>query len=392
MGRPRKGDVAMPPLLELRPGSILGGYQIQAVVARGGMGAVYKALELSNGRLVALKIVLPELAADASFRERFERESQIATSLEHPHIVPVYATGEAEGVLYMAMRFVHGVDLRQLISLSAPLAPGRVVKLVEQIASGLDAAHRRGLVHRDVKPANVMVEDLGDHDHCYVMDFGLAKQAGSTGLTKTGSWVGTLDYVAPEQILGRSVDARTDVYSLGALLYYALTREPPFPAGHDAAKLHAHLNSPPPGVTRVRPDLSTRFDEVVARALAKHPADRYPSAGDLASAARAALRGGVSAAPERSVATGEAAALAAPRRNIPLSATPAVTGDETGTAHVPHKAAKPARGRLFVATGALLAVAAIVGGALLLAPSGSPPRSPGLFAQSANHRPVAARI
>lgn len=308
-------------LIELRVGSVLAGYRVEGVVARGGMGLVYEARELASDRVVALKVLLPELSGDVVFRERFERESRIAMSLEHPHVVPVYATGEAQGVVYIAMRFVHGVDLRHLTRDVGPLPPQRAVAIAEQVASGLDAAHSLGLVHRDVKPANVIVESLGDHDHCYVMDFGLAKQAGSTSFTHTGNWVGTLDFAAPEQILASEVDARTDVYALGALLFAVLTGRPPFPAEHDAAKLHAHLHSPPPSVTSARPGLAPQFDAVIARALAKAPEDRYPSAGDLGRAARAALTGGPTA-PERSVATGEAATLALVPRPRPVSAMP----------------------------------------------------------------------
>jgi hypothetical protein len=323
------------------------------------MGVVYEARELANDRVVALKVLLPELAEDERFRERFERESRIAMSLEHPHVVPVYAIGEADGVLYIAMRFVRGVDLRHLILNVGALPPARAVAIAEQVASGLDAAHKLGLVHRDVKPANVMVESLGDHDHCYVMDFGLAKHAGSTSCTQTGNWVGTLDYVAPEQILGGDVDARTDVYALGALLFDALTGRPPFQAGHDAAKLYAHLHSAPPDATTVRPDLAPEFDVVLGRALAKAPEERYLSAGDLGRAARAALTGEVPTEPERSVATGEAAVVTkAPRPDI-AAAQPTQFDVTVGTTLAE---ARGNRTRLWPVLALLTAVFAIAAG------------------------------
>ena len=373
--------MSTPSIVELRVGAVLADYRIEEIVARGGMGVVYKARQLSNSRLVALKVVLPELSGDSTFRERFERESRIATSLEHPHVVPVYATGEADRVLYMAMRFINGVDLRHLINDGGRLAPERAINLVEQVASGLDAAHRLGLVHRDVKPANVMVESLGDHDHCYVMDFGLAKQSGSTGFTRTGNWVGTLDYVAPEQILGGDVDARTDVYALGALFYHTLTGKPPFPAGHDAAKLHAHLNSEPPKASTLYPEIPGDLDEVVARALAKDPAERFPSAGDLGRAARAALTGDAPRARERSVATGEAAVGAGLAHSAgsvlgDRSAGGVTRFDETVAegAATPRGTGGRRRWRLAVATGAgLLALAAAA--VVVVSSSGSKPQA-----------------
>lgn len=377
-----------PAALELRVGDVLGEYRIEELVARGGMGVVYRARQVSNGRLVALKVVLPELCQDSTFRERFERESQIAIELEHPNVVPVYATGEAEGVLYIAMRFVHGVDLRQLISSEGCLAPDRAVAIVEQVASGLDAAHRLGLVHRDVKPANVMVEDLGDREHCYVMDFGLAKQSGSTGFTKTGGWVGTLDYVAPEQIMGAAVDARTDVYALGCVLHHALIGQPPFPTDHDAAKLHAHLNAPAPRATAIRNDLPARFDDVIARALAKDPAGRYPSAGDVARAARAALAGQRPSSPERSVATGEAASLTAPLPARQPGASQPTRFDAT-VADSPAPLKQRTARRLLVVAIAIFVLVAGVAAAIIIASKTGPAPKP-LVPASASQRPTRA--
>jgi predicted ATPase/class 3 adenylate cyclase len=265
------------------------------------MGVVYRAHQISINRRVALKVIAPELVSDGSFRRRFERESRVAVELEHPNIVPVYWAGEADGLLFIAMRYIEGSDLRRIISSETPLAPHRVASLLAQIASGLDAAHSKGLVHRDVKPANVMVERLaGGREHCYVMDFGLARRDESTRLTRTDKWLGTIDYVAPEQITGGHIDARTDVYSLGVLLFLALTGELPFSREHDAGTLFAHLNSPAPRAREVRPELPQTLDAVIARALAKDPAARFASAGDFARAAASALTG--AAQPEETVA------------------------------------------------------------------------------------------
>ena len=267
----------------IRVGSLIGGYRIDALLAGGGMGLVYDAYEVAYQRRVALKVIAPELAHDAAFRRRFQRESIIAMRLEHPHVVPVYATGVVDGVLYMAMRFIEGVDLSTLIARERMLDGTRAVVLVDQIASGLDAAHRLGLVHRDIKPANIVIQELDfGRTHAYLTDFGLASQAGCRSMAQADHLVGTVDYMAPEQIQGGSVDARTDVYALGATLFHALAGRVPFQAEHYAAKLFAHLNAEPPKIADTRSDLSEAFDQIVARAMAKDPADRFSSAGDLA--------------------------------------------------------------------------------------------------------------
>ena len=292
----------------LHAGLVLGDYRLEGLLARGGMGVVYTARQVSVDRRVALKVIAPAFAEDESFRRRFESESRAAIEIEHPNVVPVYATGAAEGLLFIAMRYIDGRDLRRVVDAESPMSPARVLALLEQIASGLDAAHRKGLVHRDVKPANVMIERLGvDREHCYMLDFGIAKQRGSGGLTRTGGWVGTLDYVAPEQILDRDVDARTDVYALGATFFHMVTGQPPYAMRDDGAKLYAHVNARAPRVTDIRAELPAAVDEVVARALAKEPAKRYPSAGDFARAAHAAVTGSTPSVSEQTVATGEAA-------------------------------------------------------------------------------------
>ena len=272
------------------PGSEIAGFRLEELLGRGGMGAVYRAEDVRLGRKVALKLLVPELAESERFRERFFRESQIAASLDHPHIVPIYAAGEAEGRLYLAMRYVEGDDLRRLIAREAPLDPDRALRLIEQVGDALDVAHERGLVHRDVKPANVLIAGRSGREHCYLTDFGLTKQTSSiSGLTGTGELVGTIEYVSPEQIRGETVDARADVYSLGCVLYECLAAERPFARDSEVATLWAHVNEPPPALAGTHAELGSEIDAVMTRALAKAPADRHGSCGELVASARAAL-------------------------------------------------------------------------------------------------------
>jgi serine/threonine-protein kinase len=237
---------------------------------------------------VALKVLTTELAWDETFRERFVRESHIAATIDHPNIIPIYDAGEADALLYIAMRFVRGPDLKEILK-RGQLGVGRTIFLMEQLASALDAAHAHSLVHRDVKPGNILLEE--STDHAYLTDFGVAKQTTARGLTSTGHFLGTVEYAAPEQIEGGTVDARTDVYALGCVLYECLTGAPPFSHGTEHAVLHAHLVDPPPSVTRVRPDLPQAFDGVIATAMAKIADDRFSSCGELAHAARHAASG-----------------------------------------------------------------------------------------------------
>jgi hypothetical protein len=245
------------------------------------MGVVYRATELALDRPVALKLIAPELAGDVVFRERFLRESRLAASIDHPGILPVYAAGEADGELYLATRFVEGRDLGALLEQEGPLAPERALELVGQVAEALDAAHRRGLVHRDVKPGNVLVDA---NDHCYLADFGLTKQLGTDSRTATGWLAGSLDYVAPEQIRRGEVDGRTDQYALACVLYESLSGAPPFRSYSEAQTLWAHMQESPPPLA-AHPDL----DPVLARALAKEPEERYERCGAFHEAARGAL-------------------------------------------------------------------------------------------------------
>ncbi len=274
-------------VVDTRLGSVLAGYRIERLLGRGGMSSVYLAEHLRLHRKVALKLMAPELAHDERFRERFLRESQLAASLDHPNVVPVYDADEAAGVLYIAMRYVEGTDLRELLRLDSPLPPARAVAIVGQSAAGLDAAHRRGLVHRDVKPGNILI---GEDDHVYVSDFGLTKQASSqSGLTATGQLVGTVDYVAPEQIQGQPVDGRADVYALTCVLYETLVGGKPFEKDTEVATIWAHIQDPPPAPSDARPELPKGVDAVIARGMAKRPDDRYPTCRELVDAARQEL-------------------------------------------------------------------------------------------------------
>jgi serine/threonine protein kinase len=271
-----------------RIGTEVAGFRIESVLGRGGMSVVYIAEQIRLGRKVALKVLTTELAWDEQFRERFVRESHIAAAIDHPNIIPIYDAGEAEGLLYIAMRFVQGPDLKEILK-RGNVGLGRTIFLIEQLASALDSAHTHSLVHRDVKPGNILLEE--STDHVYLTDFGVAKQTTARGLTSTGHFLGTVDYAAPEQIEGGPVDARTDVYALGCVLYECLTGSPPFSQGTEHAVLHAHLVDPPPSLSRVRPELPLAFDGVIATAMAKDPDERYGSCGELARAARNAASG-----------------------------------------------------------------------------------------------------
>jgi serine/threonine protein kinase len=275
----------------LAPGTTVAGYRVETLIGRGGMGAVYRASEEGLGRMVALKVIAPELAQDARFRERFLRESRIAASLDHPHVIPIYQAGDEDGLLFLAMRYVEGTDLARVVAEEGALEPRRAVDLLSQVAEALDAAHEKGLVHRDVKPSNVLIAKAAGREHCYLGDFGLTKRTGSlSGVTAAGEIVGTLEYVAPEQITGDPLDERSDVYSLGCVLYECLTGQSPFPRATDVALLWAHVHEEPTPPSKARPELPKELDTVLARALAKEPGRRYRSAGELVAATRSALR------------------------------------------------------------------------------------------------------
>jgi serine/threonine protein kinase/DNA-binding SARP family transcriptional activator/Tol biopolymer transport system component len=290
-----------PSRVDLQPGTEFAGYRIVSTLGRGGMAVVYLAEHDFLQRKVALKVLAPQLAEDERFRERFIRESRLAASLDHPNVVPIYEAGASGGDLFIAMRYVEGTDLRTLLAESGALEPVRAVSITRQVAAALDAAHEQGLVHRDVKPGNVLVartrgSEAGEH--VYLSDFGLTKRSTSeSGVTGTGQFVGTLEYAAPEQFQGGTPDARTDVYSLGCVLFECLTGHPPFRSENDAGLMYAHLQEQPPSVTVERPDLPRQIDGVIARAMAKSAADRQPGGGFLAEEAARALHVGVPSDP-----------------------------------------------------------------------------------------------
>jgi len=314
---------------ELAPGTVVAGYRIEALLGRGAMAEVYRAQDETLGSVVALKLLDRLSAADDRFRQRFERESTIAASLEHPNVVPVLATGEDDDHLYLAMELIDGSDLRRLLRENGRLEPGRAIALIEQFAGALDTAHKAGLVHRDVKPGNILVAG----DRAYICDFGLARHVSSvSSLTGDRGFVGTIDYVPPEQIEGGTVDGRADVYSLGCVLYECLAGSRPFERDSELSVVFAHLNEPPPKITDVRPDLPAAFDDVFAVALAKDPDDRYSTCGEFADAARAALAGQVLARrrPRRRLLVLALAAILV----AAAVATVLLTRDGAGTARV----------------------------------------------------------
>ena len=274
----------------LVPGEQLAGYQVQEQIGRGGMAIAYRALDLRLGRVVALKVLAPHLGEDEAFRQRFIRESRAAAGVDHPHIIPVFEAGEAGGVLFIAMRYVGHGDVRRLIDTEGRLSPVRTAAIVAQAASALDAAHAHGLVHRDVKPGNILLGLASDDsDHVYLSDFGLSKHSiNPTTLTSTGQFLGTLDYVSPEQIQGHPVDGRADQYALACTAVEMLTGAPPFRSDDSMAVMWAQLESAPPSVTQRRPELSPAVDEVIAAAMAKSPAGRYQTCRDFALAFGAA--------------------------------------------------------------------------------------------------------
>jgi predicted Ser/Thr protein kinase len=286
-------------------GETFGPYRVESVLGRGGMGTVYLATHARLERKVALKVIAPWFAMDGEFRERFLRESRLVASLDHPHVIPVYDVDEIDGTLFLAMRYVSGPSLRARLGSQGRLSMGETARVADQVAGALDAAHRAGLVHRDVKPANIL---LAEPDrHVYLCDFGLARRTGAEGATRTGSFLGTADYSAPEQVEGRAVDGRADVYALGGVVFHCLTGRPPFVRDSEFATLRAHLEDDPPA-----PGVSPGVDAAVRRALAKRPEDRYATAGELAAALTAAAE---ATRPPSEPAT---RVLRSPRRGRPL--------------------------------------------------------------------------
>lgn len=366
--------------MEARTGSEIAAYRIEDAIGRGGMGVVYRAVDQRLGRKVALKVIAPEQAGDEAFRKRFIAESKAAASIDHPNVLPVYEAGEEDGVLYLAARLVEGSDLGELIESEGPLDPERAIDLVAQVGAALDTAHAHGLVHRDVKPANVLVTPAAPAhgEHCYLTDFGLAKRGGSaSGLTATGQFVGTLDYVAPEQIQDQDVDGRTDVYALGAMLFECLTASAPFERDTQVALMWAHLNDPPPSVTERSPDCPAALDGPIADAMAKDPEERLSSCAELTNKARATLASGAASsgtgAPptvrsERAAPKETVEAAGAPKTRAAGADRPAAP--PTRTAHEPGEEEREEPGRrrfallLGGAAAVLVATAAVVLGLL----------------------------
>ncbi len=288
-------------------GAELGGYRIDELIGQGAMGMVYRVTNIGLNRTYALKVLAPELAEDEQFRKRFQREMQIAASLEHPNVVGVHYAGEQDGVLFLAMDYVHGTDLRKLMIEHGALSPSRAVELLRQVALALDAAHASGLVHRDIKPGNILLTVRDGQEHAYLTDFGLAKRSDTlAALTVQGAMVGTVDYMAPEQVTGDPSDARTDIYALGCVFFEMLTGKVPYERETSVATLFAHVHDPPPRLESPLAEEHPEFMAVFERAMAKQPGDRYLSAGDLARDAAAALGGTHSTGAESMVATGEA--------------------------------------------------------------------------------------
>ena len=373
----------------LQPGAVFAGHRIEGLAGRGGMGVVYKATHIALDHVVALKVISPALAQDERFRRRFGEESRIAVSIRHPNVVAIHHAGEEDGLLFVTMDLIDGTDLRGLLTVKGAMDPVHAAAVIAEVASALDAAHARGLVHRDIKPGNILIEGEGVTERVYLTDFGLARLVeASTGVTATGAFVGTLDYVAPEQIRGERVDARADVYALGCVLFELLTGNPPFAARDDkVAKMYAHLQEEPPRVRLFRPELPGELDLVVGRALAKDPEERYPSAGDFARAVSAAVQGQATVEVERSVAIGAAApgppeattsaeraradttavGVAAPATEVPPPSEPGGASRAPTVPDGPPATTQPGarrRGPL-IALGAAV-VAAVVAGAILL--------------------------
>ena len=285
-------------------GSRLAGYRLDEQIGRGGMAVVYRAYDIRLERPVAIKVLSPELARDEAFRQRFIRESRTAAAVDHPNIIPIFEAGEANGVLFIAMRFVHGPNVQELVDTEGPLSAARACHIITQVAAGLEAAHSHGLVHRDVKPGNMLLDMAGGGDypgHAYLSDFGLSKRALSvSALTSTGQFLGTLDYIAPEQIEARAVNGRTDEYALACSAFTMLTGHPPFVRDESVAVMWAQISAPPPALTSRRPDLPAAVDEVVAKAMAKVPTERYGTCPEFAAALRRAcgLESGPGLVPE----------------------------------------------------------------------------------------------
>jgi protein kinase-like protein len=358
------------------PGSVIGGYRLERPLGEGGMGVVYAATQISLQRPVALKLISPSVGDDLAFRERFRREGLAQAGLDHPHIVTVYEAGEADGTLFIAMRLVQGPSLKDLI-VAGELDAERALRLLGPVADALDSAHEAGIVHRDIKPHNILV---GRRDHAFLADFGLTKSRDGTSLTRTGQFVGTLDYISPEQIRGEPATPRSDIYAFGAVLFESLTGTVPYPRDSDAAVLYAHMSDAPPKVSEARPDLPAELDDVVAHAMAKEPGDRTPTATEAVEEARRAMgpAGRAAATTQMSAPPGGDTVESHRRPTRSFAAEPPRPSEPTA----------PARRRSpILLIGAGLAAAAVVAGAFALGHHGTSGGTDGAHVRAAG--PVA---
>jgi Protein kinase domain len=384
-----------------RPGSRIGKYVLEQQIGHGGMAVVFRARDDQLGRPVALKIMAPSVASDVEFRQRFVRESKAAAAVDDPHIIPVFEAGDSAGVLFIAMRYVVGGDVRSLLAHEGPLSVDRACAILVSVASALDAAHAAGLVHRDVKPGNMLMDvRKGRPDHVYLADFGLTKAtSGAVTLTGTGRFLGTADYAAPEQIRGQRVDGRADQYALACVAVQMLTGQTPFPRDEVMAVLAAHEFESPPPLSARRPGLPAELDAVLGRALAKSPSDRYDSCGDFTAAFQHAAGVGrygalVAAGASHRSSGGEAAGLA-PGGSGSIRAEPVAAGPSA----LPRSMEPPGRvhggrgrrrgRRLVIAAAAAVAVAAAVVAFFTLA---QPRRAPGAHAASTGHPPAGRAV
>ncbi|MGI5132360.1 protein kinase domain-containing protein [Pseudonocardia sp. CA-107938] len=363
-----------------------GPYELVALLGRGGMGEVFRAFDTGRRRTVALKRLPRHLAGDPAYEARFRREAEVAARLTEPHIVPIHDFGEIDGQLFIDMRLVSGRDLGEVISRSGRLSAARAIGIIAQVASALAAAHAEGLVHRDVKPSNVLVSvNESGEDFVHLVDFGIVHDRGSTALTATGSTIGTIDYMAPERLLHEHCDHRVDVYSLGCVLHEALTGSKPFPVQGSAAKMYAHVHTPPPRPSAAVPGLPAGLDAVVATALAKDPDARYATATGLSAAAKACLNvpsrttDPGSAEPTRTTEVPPPVAPSPPptvtARPVPRPLTETVRAAADTDRHQPAPGARR-RGPL-IAVGAVLVAAATLAAAMLLSPRTETPIGPG---------------
>lgn len=334
-------------------GTPFGHYRLHEVLGNGGMGQVYRAFDTTSDRMVALKVLRPEFAADDEYQERFRREAQAAAKLQEPHVIPIHRYGEIDGRLYIDMPLVRGTDVESIIGATGPMPPARAVAIIAQAAAALDAAHAQGLVHRDVKPANLLV---AARDFVYLIDFGIADVAGSTPLTRTGAAIGTYAYMAPERFTTGRADARADVYSLACVLSECLTGQRPFPGNSLEQQYHGHVSLPPPRPSHMSSGVSAGFDEVIARGMAKDPDQRFATAGQLAAAAEQAR----TASAHTTIDTSGSAGLDTGRNAETLinQSAPAMSARAPSQYSPVTSESSSRRRRILVATGIVIAVVA----------------------------------